>query len=42
MFGLPDTTALLLVGIPLFWIAYTAVFLWVSRSGRKDDSAGAP
>lgn len=31
MFGLPIETLLLLFGVPILWIAYTLIFLVVSR-----------
>ncbi len=37
MFGLPTTTTLLLLGFPLFWVLYTAVFLWLSRDWPQRD-----
>ncbi len=37
MFGLPDETAWVLIGFPLFWIAYTLVFLVVSRNWRREE-----
>ena len=37
MFELPLSTTLLLVGFPLFWIAYTIVFLWRTRRWENDD-----
>ena len=36
MFGLPTTTALLVFGFPALWVAYTAVFLYLSRNWKKD------
>jgi len=38
MFGLPWETTLLVFGFPVFWIIYTAVFLYRSRSW-SDESA---
>lgn len=37
MFGLPATTALMVFGIPLLWIIYTAVFLYRTRDWSDDD-----
>ena len=37
MFGLPDFTVAVMLGIPLFWIAYTAVFLFRSRDWHLQD-----
>ena len=38
MFGLPFATLLLLFGVPVVWIAYTLIFLAVSRKwGRGSD-----
>lgn len=31
MFGLPTATALLFLGIPVFWVLYTLGFLWITR-----------
>jgi len=38
MFGLPTTTALMVFGFPLFWIIYTAVFLYRTRDWDDSDS----
>ena len=35
MFGLPYETFFLIVGFPLFWITYTLVFLYSSRSWKE-------
>ena len=40
MFGLPTSTALLIVGFPALWILYTIGFLIVSRH-RKDREDGS-
>jgi len=37
MFGLPISTTLLVFGFPLFWIAYTIGFLFVSRHWARDS-----
>jgi hypothetical protein len=44
MFGLPIETTLLVFGFPLFWIIYTAVFLyrtkhWNDGDTQQDDNA---
>lgn len=39
MFGLPMTTVLIMTLIPLFWVVYTAVFLWISRRWAVEDVA---
>ena len=38
MFGLPLSTTLLVFGFPVFWIVYTAVFLYRSRDWADDAS----
>ena len=43
MFGLPLSTTFLVFGFPLFWVAYTIGFLYVSRNwtdeaGGQDDA----
>jgi hypothetical protein len=38
MFGLPFDTLLLVFGVPLFWIAYLVVFMFVSRDWDKDSA----
>ena len=38
MFGLPVETALVILGFPLFWGGYTAVFLWRTRHWKRADS----
>lgn len=40
MFGLPFETAMLVFGFPLFWIAYTVAFLYLSRNWRRDSTSG--
>ena len=40
MFGLPLTTSLLVFGFPAFWIAYTIVFLIVSRNWTRESNLG--
>jgi hypothetical protein len=40
MFGLPLSTTLLLVGFPLLWVAYTVIFLVVTR--KWDQRANQP
>jgi hypothetical protein len=37
MFELPFTTALLLLGFPLFWVAYTVIFLAVTRKWDRPE-----
>ncbi len=39
MFGLPTGTLWLVFGIPLFWIAYLIVFMFVSRGWDRDSVA---
>jgi hypothetical protein len=42
MFGLPFETALVVFGLPLFWIIYTVVFLLRTRNwvdGSEDDES---
>jgi len=41
MFGLPLETALVVFGVPLAWIVYTAVFLYVSRGWRDEEEGDA-
>jgi len=38
MFGLPIETALMVFGFPVFWIIYTAVFLYRSRDWDEDSA----
>lgn len=38
MFGLPAETAWVVFGFPVFWIVYTAVFLYRSRNWADDAS----
>jgi hypothetical protein len=38
MFGLPIEATLLVFGFPLFWIIYTAVFLYRSRDWSDKDA----
>lgn len=40
MFGLPPETSVLVFGFPVFWIAYTLFFLYVSRDWDQDSGAG--
>lgn len=40
MFGLPAETSLVVFGIPVLWIIYTAVFLYRTRHWRDEDDAG--
>jgi hypothetical protein len=40
VFGLPWSTTLLVFGFPLVWIAYTLVFLAVSRGWERDEARG--
>ena len=38
MFELPLSTALVLLGFPLFWVAYTVIFLVATRKwGEATD-----
>ena len=37
MFNLPAFTTAMLVGVPAFWILYTAVFVWYSRGWARED-----
>ena len=37
MFGLPMATILIIVGIPLVWIAYTLIFFFSTRSWTRED-----
>ena len=37
MFGLPIETLALLFGVPVLWIAYTLVFLAVSRKWSRSS-----
>lgn len=37
MFGLPDTTVAVMLGIPALWIVYTAVFYVRSRDWHLQD-----
>lgn len=39
MFGLPLETSLIVFGAPVFWIIYTAVFLYRSRDWVADEAA---
>ncbi len=36
MFELPLGTALLLLGFPLFWVAYTVIFLLATRKWSQE------
>ena len=38
MFGLPFETSLIVFGFPVFWIAYTLIFLWRSRNWSADEA----
>lgn len=40
MFGLPVETALIVFGFPVFWIAYTAVFLIRTRRWEAEERDG--
>jgi len=42
MFGLPFETALVVFGFPIFWVIYTAVFLYRSRGWKDDAGDDAP
>jgi len=35
MFGLPFETSILVFGFPVFWIIYTLIFLYLSRSWKQ-------
>ncbi len=35
MFDLPLSTSLLVFGPPVFWIAYTVIFLFVTRNWER-------
>ena len=37
MFGLPLETSLLVFGFPALWVAYTAVFFYLSRGWKAAD-----
>ena len=37
VFGLPLETSLLVFGFPLFWIIYTAIFLFRSRDWKNES-----
>lgn len=37
MFGLPMATILIIVGIPLLWIAYTLIFFFGTRGWSRED-----
>jgi hypothetical protein len=39
MFGLPTETFLLVFGFPVFWILYTAVFVYVSRDWHREEES---
>lgn len=39
MLGLPLETALIMGGVIGFWILYTAIFVWVTRSWDAEDRA---
>ena len=36
MVGLPSATAWVVFGFPIFWIAYTVIFMIVSRGWKKE------
>ena len=40
MFELPLSTTLLILGFPLFWVAYTVIFLVVTR--KWDQTTKSP
>ena len=42
MFGLPATTLLIIVGIPLGWIAYTLIFFFSSSHWGAEDAEETP
>ena len=39
MFNLPTFTLAVLLGVPVFWIVYAAVFLRLSRHYKRADSS---
>jgi len=39
MFGLPAGTLWLVLGFPLFWIAYLVVFMLRTRNWDRDSAA---
>jgi hypothetical protein len=40
MFELPLSTALLLLGFPLFWVVYTVIFLLATR--KRSQATDGP
>ena len=42
MFGLPTATLLIIVGIPLAWIAYTLIFFFSSSHWGAEDAEETP
>lgn len=40
MLGLPLSTALLVLGFPALWVAYTVVFLVISRRWEREEPRG--
>ncbi|WP_019174084.1 hypothetical protein [Brevibacterium ravenspurgense] len=42
MFGLPTATLLIIVGIPLAWIAYTLIFFFSSSHWGAEDAEESP
>lgn len=37
MFNLPTFTTAVIIGVPAFWIIYTAAFMWISRGWKAED-----
>lgn len=42
MFGLPTATLLIIVGIPLGWVAYTLIFFFSSSHWGAEDAEENP
>ncbi|MHA6800097.1 hypothetical protein [Bounagaea algeriensis] len=40
MLGLPITTVAVIAGVALFWVLYTAVFVWRTRHWKREDEGG--
>lgn len=38
MFGLPTFTTIVILGVPVFWVIYTGVFMWLSRGWSQEDT----
>lgn len=41
MFGLPGETIAVFVGVALFWLLYTTVFVWRTRHWRRQEDGNA-